>query len=123
MVILPRANISATIQNHNGHSVSNSFQFFKETTDVDIQDEETMVSFDIVSLLTGIPVDKTCIYTRKKLENGPSLYSSHFRTNVGIEDIVSLLNFVLSNSYFVYKDNIYKPIHGCAMGSPVTVPW
>lgn len=46
-------------QIHNGHSVSNSFHFFKETTDVGIPNEETMVSFDVVSLFTGIPVDKT----------------------------------------------------------------
>ena len=57
-----------------------------------------------------------CNYIRKKLENDLSLHS---RTRLDIDDIVSLLNFVLSNSYFVYKDKIYKQIHGCAMGSSV----
>ena len=76
-----------------------------------------MVSFDVVSLFTAIPVDRTCIYIRKKLENDPSLHS---RTNLDVDDIVSLLNFVLSNNYFVYKDKIYKQIHGCAMDSPVS---
>ena len=76
-----------------------------------------MVCFDVVSLFTAIPVDETCIYIRKKLENNPPLHS---RTNLGVDDIVSLLNFVLSNNYFVHKDNIYKQIHGCAMGSPVS---
>ena len=84
---------------------------------MDIQDDETMISFDVVSLFTAIPVDNTCIYIRKKLENDPSLHS---RTNLGIDDIVSLLNFVLSNNYFVNKDKIYKQIHVCAMGSLVS---
>ena len=54
---------------------------------------------------------------RKKLEDDPSL---HLRTKLDVDDIVSLLKFVLSNNYFVYKDKIYKQIHGCAMGSPVS---
>ena len=33
---------------------------------------------------------------------------------------ISLLNFVLSNNYFVYSDTIYKQIHSCAIGSPVS---
>ncbi|XP_068705523.1 uncharacterized protein [Montipora foliosa] len=76
-----------------------------------------MVSFDVVSLFTAIPVDKACDYIRKKLEDDLSLHS---RTNLDIEDIISLLNFVLSNNFFVYNDTIYKQIHGCAMGSPVS---
>ena len=53
---------------------------------------------------------------KKKLEDDSSLHS---RTKLDIEDI-SLLNFVLSNIYFVYNDTIYKQIHGFAMGSPVS---
>ena len=45
---------------------------------------------------------------------------ANYRTNLDIEDIISLLNFVLSNNFFVYNDTIYKQIHGCAMGSPVS---
>ena len=46
--------------------------------------------------------------------------SLHLRTNLVTTDIISLLNFVLSNNYFVYNDSIYKQIHGCAMDSPVS---
>ena len=112
--------ILAPIQNRNGFSVANSQEFSNEITAVIIQDDETMVSFDVVSLFTAIPVDKACDYIRKKLEDDSSLHS---RTKLDIEDIISLLNFVLSNNYFVYIIIIiiiYKQIHGCAMGSPVS---
>ena len=33
---------------------------------------------------------------------------------------LSELNFTLSNNYFVFNDKIYKQVHGCAMGSPVS---
>ena len=36
-------------------------------------------------------------------------------------ELISLLmTSFLSNNYFVYNDCIYKQIHGCAMGSPVS---
>ena len=33
---------------------------------------------------------------------------------------LSLLEFTLSNNFFIYNDSVYKEIHGCAMGSPVS---
>ena len=60
-----------------------------------------MVSFDVVSLFTSIPVDKACTYIRTKLENDDTLSD---RTQLDIDDILRLLQFVLSNSFFVYND-------------------
>jgi len=73
--------------------------------------------FDVVSLFTAIPVEKACNYIKKKLEDD---YSLHSRSNLDIDDIICVLNFVLSNNYFICDDDIYKQIHGCAMGSPVS---
>ena len=52
-----------------------------------------------------------------KLEQDDTLA---LRTNLTIDDIISLLDFTLSNNYFIYNDVTYKQIHGCAMGSPVS---
>ena len=41
------------------------------------------------------------------------------RTKLSIDDIIKLLRFTLSNSFFNYNKQTYKQIHGCAMGSPV----
>ena len=75
-----------------------------------------MLSFDVVSLFTAIPVKKAYDYIQNKFDCDESL---HLRTNLDTTDIISLLNFVLSNNYFVYNDSVYKQIHGCALGSPV----
>lgn len=50
------------------------------------------------------------IYIKKKLENDASFSS---RTKLEINDIVNLLDFVLSNNYFVYDDAIYKHTRLC----------
>ena len=60
---------------------------------------------------------KTCQYIRTKLEQDDTL-TSH--TNLTIDDIISLLDFTLSNNYFIHNDVTYKQIHGCAMGIPVS---
>ena len=56
-------------------------------------------------------------YIRSKLNNEKTLRS---RTSLNTDDIISLLYFTLSNNYFVYNNCVYKQIHGCAMGSPVS---
>jgi len=75
-----------------------------------------MLSFDVVLLFTVILVDKACDYISNKLLKGDTLSS---RTSLDSNEIISLLNFILCNNYFIYNDNMYKQIHGCAMGSPV----
>ena len=98
-------------------SVPKSAKLAEKISNVDIQDDEVMLSFDVVSLFTAIPVDKACDYISNKLLNDNTLSS---RTSLDSNEIISLLHFVLSNNYFIYDDKIYKQIHGCAMGSPVS---
>ena len=109
--------IFTPIQNLNGYSVSNLMDFTKQVANQEIAKDEVMVSFDVVSLFTAIPVDKACDYIRKKLDEDTTLHS---RTKLNTDEIISLLEFTLSNNYFMFNDSVYKQIHGCAMGSPVS---
>jgi len=111
-------NILTALQDGNDFSVPNSSKFVDEISNIDIQDDEIMLSFDVVSLFTAIPVKKACDYIQNKLDCDESL---HLRRKLDTTDLISMLNSVpLSNNYFVYNDSVYKQIHGCAMGSPVS---
>ena len=105
------------LQNCNGSSVPNFVKFAEEISNVDIQDDEVMLSFDVVSLFTAIPVDKACDYINDKLLKDGTLSS---RTILNSNEIISLLHFVLSSNNFIYDDKIYKQIHGFAMDSSVS---
>ena len=109
--------IHAPLQNNNGYSVSNSSQFIDKIANTTIDEDEIMVSFDVVSLFTAIPVEKACERIRTKLETDVTLTSG---TKLTIDNIISLLRFTLTNSLFTYNNTIYKQVHGCAMGSPVS---
>ena len=109
--------ILAPLQNSNGYSVSNSSQFIDKIANTTIDEDEILISFDVVSLFTAIPVEKACERIRTKLETEVTLPS---RTKLTIDDIISLLRFTLTNSFFTHNNTIYKQVHGCAMGSPVS---
>ena len=76
-----------------------------------------MISFDVLSLFTAIPVDRACERIWNKLKQDNTLGQ---RSKLSIDDIIKLLRFTLSNSYFTFNNETYKQIHGCAMGSPVS---
>ncbi len=90
------SHILSPIQNSNGHSVINSTDFKNNITDITIDDDETMLSFDVVSLFTSIPVDKACERIRTKLESDKNL---QHRTKLTIDDIIQLLRFTHTNKF------------------------
>ena len=67
-----------------------------------------MISSDVVSLFTAIPVDRACEHIRNELSKDDTLGQ---RSNLSIDDIIKLLRFTLSNSYFNYNNETYKQIH------------
>ena len=52
------ADILSPLQNHNSYPVDNSTDFAKTISHTNIDDDEIMISFDVVSLFTAIPVDR-----------------------------------------------------------------
>jgi len=42
-------------------------KFADQVANLEISDDKAMVSFDVVSLFTAIPIEKACKYIRKKL--------------------------------------------------------
>ena len=76
-----------------------------------------MVSFDVVSHFTSIPITLALKVTKNRLEADPTISE---RTNMCVDNIMRLLEFVLDNNYFIVDGTFYKQIFGCPMGSPVS---
>ena len=96
----------------NDHTIKDSFTFAEDI--VNQNAEHYMVSFDVESLFTNIPLDETiniCVerlYNRKKKVNG--LLKRHFK---------ELLTLATKSSYFLFNGVYYSQIDGVAMGSPL----
>lgn len=76
-----------------------------------LDDDEELVSFDVVSLFTSIPVTYALEIVRERLEKDTTLIE---RTMLTPTDVVDLLNFCLSSTEFQFRGCFYKQIHGTA---------
>ena len=99
------------------YSVTNSVVFAQHVKDQSIAEDEIVVSFDVVALLTSIPVDLALQIVRDKLQQDVTLTE---RTDISVTNIMKLLELVLKNSFFTYEQEHYQQTFGCAMGSPVS---
>ena len=99
------AYILAPLMGKTDHHVKNSQQFATEMASVLIDEGECFVSHDVVSLFTNTPVSEALEIIRNQLENDKGLKD---RTNLDIDDIMELLEFVVSTTYFTFRSVIYQ---------------
>ncbi|XP_072033432.1 uncharacterized protein [Amphiura filiformis] len=97
------------------HHVVNSRQLAEDLAGVFIEEGDIFNSHDVVSLFTNTPIDKTLSIIKNRLSDDKTLKN---RTNLNVDDIMELLEFVLTTTYFSFRGTIYKQKFGAAMGSP-----
>ena len=68
---------------------------------------EELVSFDVVSLFTKIPVDLAVKVAEERLREDASLGQ---RTSLPVEDIIHLLSFCLKTTQFAYNGTHYQQV-------------
>ena len=98
------------------HSVKNVNAFLSKIKDIHVEPDEIMISFDVVSLFTSIPLDTARLITEKLLTNNTSWQT---KTELNIQDILVLLDLCLSTE-FCFQNNYYRQISGIPMGSPLS---
>ena len=99
------------------HHVLNSKQLADDLADVSVEDDELWNSHDVVALFTNTPVELTLKIIRNRLEKDKDLKN---RTRLTVDDLMELTHFVLTTTYFSFKDVIYVQNAGVAMGSPLS---
>ena len=82
---------------------------------VQIPHNHKLVSFDVKSLFTSIPLQLVLESTKTAINEFTDALP------LPTEDIVELLELCLTSTYFQYDGKHYKQLHGTAMGSPVSV--
>ena len=111
------ADILGPLVGNTTHHVKNSKDLAQEMAEVLIEEDEIFNSHDVVSLFTNVPIPQAMSVVRQRLEGDGTLKS---RTLLSVEDIMNLLEFILTTTYFVFRGQIYQQRFGTAMGSPVS---
>lgn len=99
------------------HHIENSKDFTKKVTDLMTEDNEELLSHDVVPLFTNVPLQETLKVIEDRLKLDQSLKD---RTILTVSDIMDLLRFVTSMTYFSFQDQIYEQQFGTPMGSPIS---
>ena len=85
--------------------------------EVSIEEDDLMVSFDVRSLFTNVPIDEAIVVIREMLNKDDTLED---RTSSSVDTITELLSLSLKSTYFCYDGEFYNQKEGAAMGSPVS---
>ncbi|XP_071956011.1 uncharacterized protein [Antedon mediterranea] len=111
------AEILAPLVGTTEHHVVNSKSLAEEMTAIMIDDGDILNSHDVVSLFTNTPIEKALDVIKDRLINDKTLNQ---RTNLNPDDVIALLEFICTTTYFSFRGQIYRQIFGAAMGSPVS---
>ena len=111
------ADVLSPLTGKSEYTVNNSAHFVSTINGERALESEIMVSFDVESLFTNVPIEGAVQAALRKLEADPCLAN---RTTLTPAQIADLLDFVLRSTYFQYDGLIYEQQEGAAMGSPVS---
>ena len=108
-------NILQPLTDKSRRKLQSTENFIDAIKTVQIPDDYKLVSFDVKSLFTSIPLQLALHCTETAIQQ------STVKLPLPTEDIMDLLNICLTSTYFQYNGKHYKQLHGTAMGSPVSV--
>ena len=94
--------------------VKNSTDFAKHIRGIQLEEEDIMISFDVVSLFTKVPVAGAIDAISALLDKGNSFEDV---TAIPARDICSLTELCLRSTYFQFQDRFFEQVDGVAMGS------
>ena len=95
-----------------GTDVSNTFQFAKQICNEDLS-SVYIVSFDVRSLFTNVPLKKIIKICLDRLYRG----DPNHRPSIPESTLKKLLELCVCNNTFVFNGKVYEQIDGVAMGS------
>ena len=102
----------------NDHTVRDIFVFADELREMKIKEHDVLVSYDVSSLFTNVPVDETIeSIAERAFEN--DWFNKEHDLNITKQALIELLRIATKNQLFQFEGNLYEQVDGVAMGSPL----
>ena len=98
----------------NEYTIDSTKHFVEKIRGERIPSDHELVSFDVVSLFTNVPLDFTINLILDKVYREKAI-----RTKLEREELKKLLEICTKEMHFSFNGAIYKQINGVAMGSPL----
>ena len=102
----------------NQYTINDINKFAEELQEIDIDANDILVSYDVSSLFTNVPLEDTIqILADKAFTN--NWFNSTHNLNISRSDLVDLLRAATKDQLFQFNGALYEQIDGVAMGSPL----
>ena len=111
------ANILAPLVGRTDRHLKNSADLVDKLSNIHINDDECLVSYDVTALFTSVPVDESIRIINDLLVNDTSLNN---RPKLSPQQVTDFLSVCLKTTYFKQNGTFYSQCEGAAMGSPVS---
>ena len=111
------AYIIQTLEGQSPHHLKNTQHFIQQFQGKKLEPGEVITSFDVKVVFTSVPVLPAIQIVKQRLQQDNTLPQ---RTSMSIPQITSLLEFCLTNTYFLFQGKYYEQVQGAAMGSPIS---
>lgn len=97
------------------YNIKNSWELKEKLCDIALDENDIIVSFDVVSLFTNIPTHLAI----KNILDKWDILKRH--TTISKQKFLKILQFCLKdNNYFTYNGKYYHQIYGMPMGNPLS---
>ena len=84
--------------------IKDSTHFTQFTRDIKLDSNDILVSFDVISLFTKVPISDSINIIKHKVN----------------DEIASLVELCLHSTFFSFQGVVYEQVDGVAMGSPLS---
>ena len=102
----------------NEYNVSDLLKFAEELRGKQMANGDILVSYDVTSLFTNVPVDETIeILANKAFEK--EWFNWKYKLKLDKSELVELLNLAVKHQLFQIDGKLFEQVHGVAMGSPL----
>ena len=98
------------LTNNSKHKLQSTENFIDAIKTIQIPNDYKLVSFDVKSLFTSIPLQLALQCTETAIKRHTT------KLPLPTKDVMELLTLCLTSTYFQYNGKHYRQLHGTAMG-------
>ena len=102
----------------NRYTVTDIFEFANEIRNLEIANGDILVSYDVSSLFTNVPLDETIEFLANRAFTN-NWFNTTYDLNLTKTDLVDLLSVATKGQLFQFNGALYEQTDGVAMGSPL----
>ncbi|XP_068756806.1 uncharacterized protein [Montipora capricornis] len=103
----------------NQYMISDTFKFLNEVHELAINNGDILISYDVSSLFTDVPLEETIHLLANKAMLINNWFNEMYHLNLNKLDLADLLRTATKDKRFTFNGQLYELTDGVVMGFPL----